>query len=139
MNAFTGLARVFRGNRDYRAHSTNRRRRKLPPLRRKTLFEPLEGRLLLSVTPTFLGSPFLAVGADVNITQAAGNQTETTIAVNPTSPNQVFAVSNPGSSAAISTNGGTTFTTFNSDAGLLTSPDRSCCDNDSVWDNFGNL
>ncbi len=136
MNMYASLARVFHRNHDRRAQPIERPRHKLSPRRRKIVFEPLENRLLLSITPIFVGTPFLAFGAEVNITQAPGNQAEGTIAVDPTSPNRVFAAFNPGSSAAISTNAGSTFTTFNSDAGLLTPPDRSCCDNDSVWDNF---
>ena len=38
----------------------------------------------------------ITVGGNVNVTAAGGNQTEGTIAINPTNPLQLFAASNPG-------------------------------------------
>src|SRR5712692_11049060 len=94
MDAFTDLARFFRGDRGRRVQRTERRRDKLVPLRRKVVFEPLESRLLLSVTPTFVGTPFLVDGADVNVTQRGGTQAEEAIAINPTNPANMIAAPN---------------------------------------------
>ncbi|HZL89415.1 MAG TPA: hypothetical protein VFB96_13710, partial [Pirellulaceae bacterium] len=106
----------------------------LTRLGRKLHFESLEERALLTIAPTFFGPISLSVGTLVNITKAPGNQAEGTIAVDPTSPNRVFEASNPGDSAARSTNGGASFANFN--LGVTAAP---CCDNDAVWDSFGNL
>lgn len=80
------------------------------------------------------------VGANVNINQLAGNQSEGTIAINPVNPQQMFAASNPGTTAANSTNGGQTWATFT----MGTGPGgdglpNSCCDNVARFDQFGNL
>jgi hypothetical protein len=124
-----------------RNRRSNKIRTNALPKRQDFVLEPLESRLLLSVTTDFVGPVALSEGTIVNVSQALGNQTEGTIAVDPTSPNEIFAASNPSTSAANSTNAGSTFTNppFNSFAGLLTPPDRPCCDNVAVWDNFGNL
>jgi hypothetical protein len=74
----------------------------------------------------------------VNVSAAAGNQAEATVAVDPTNPQRIFVASNPGTTAAISTNGGVTWTTF----GLGVPGDglpAPCCDNVAAWDQFGNL
>jgi hypothetical protein len=75
----------------------------------------------------------ITVGGNVNVTAAGGNQTEGTIAINPTNPMQLFAASNPGATARRSVDGGATWLT--SVAGI----GASCCDNVAAWDGFGNL
>lgn len=79
----------------------------------------------------------VTVGPNINVSAAAGNQTEATIAVNPTNTQNVFEVSNPGSTAAVSTNGGTSWTRFQ--VGGSNGLPSSCCDNVAVFDQFGNL
>ncbi len=107
MNALTDLTRLFRSDRG---------RRKLPPLRRRLVFEPLETRLLLSVSAEFLGPVSLSVGSIVNISQLANNQQEETIAINPTAPGNLIAASNdavsgnPNDIIWFSTNGGSSWT-----------------------------
>src|SRR5262249_7882989 len=127
-------AMAFLDTRLRRDQASQRKQTSLPG-RQKVVMESLENRLLLSVVPEFVGPVGLSAGTIVNISQANGNQTEGTIAVNPTSPNQVFAISNPGTSAGQSTNGGSTFTTFDpsNQAGF-----PACCDNVAVFDEFGN-
>ena len=73
------------------------------------------------------------VGANVNITKTAGNQTEGTIAVNPANASQLFFASNPGSFARRSTDAGATWVAAGTGIGA------SCCDNVAAWDAFGNL
>ena len=99
-------------------------------------FEALESRTMLSVTSTFFGTVSLDVGPVVNVTKAALNQVSPTIAVDRPDPNNVYAAANPGTSAALSTNSGSTFTTFDGATGLA---GGSSGNNKSVWDDFGNL
>src|SRR5262249_33621361 len=93
----------------------NRRNQKKAgtPSRARPKPEHLEERTVPVVPPQFTGPFGLSVGSLVNISRAGGNQTEGTIAVDPTNPNRVFAASNPGTSAANSTNAGSSFATFN--------------------------
>lgn len=84
--------------------------------------------------------PGITVGGNVNTSTRAGNQAEATIAVNPNNPQQIFVASNPGTTAANSTDGGGTWNQFV----MATGPSgdglpQSCCDNVAEWDNFGNL
>src|SRR6266545_524806 len=95
---------------------TDRPRRNRPPKplprRQSFLLEPLESRLLLSVTPTFVGTPALVAGADVDVNQQTGNQREQAIAINPTNPSQLFVYSNreaAGDMATRSTDAGVTW------------------------------
>jgi len=87
----------------------------------------------------------LTVGTNVNITASTNNQTETTIAVNPLNPQNLFAGANGGfnygsghaglpSLFYYSTNGGASWKP--SDVSALP---ISCCDQSSSWDDFGNL
>ena len=69
----------------------------------------------------------------MNVTKAAGNQAEGTIAVNPTNPNQLFVALNPGATSRRSTDGGATWVAAG--AGIP----ASCCDNVAAWNSFGNL
>jgi hypothetical protein len=76
------------------------------------------------------------VGANVNITQLAGNQAEGTIAVNPTNPQQLFYASNPGTVGFRSVDGGQNWIAANPG---FTGAQAPCCDNVATWDAFGNL
>jgi len=85
----------------------------------------------------------LGVGANVNISKLAGNQTETAIAVNPSNPNSLVAVSNvPGANGifkAYSLDGGTTWTSdIIADGDAL---GTACCDPSvsGCYDSFGNF
>src|SRR5947208_2319134 len=115
--------------RNDKKHTKARRLRGYRPL-----LETLEDRTMPTVVPHFLGTFSLSAGPDVNISRTAGNQTEGTIAVDPLSPNRVYAASLPGTTAGISTNAGASFTRFN---GSVTAADIG--DDDAVWDSFGNL
>jgi len=75
----------------------------------------------------------ITVGANVNVTAAAGNQTEGTVAIDPSNTQRIFVASNPGTTARRSVNGGTTW--LAAGAGIP----ASCCDNVASWDTFGNL
>ena len=89
-------------------------------------------------------SAALTVGTNVNITAWTNNQAETTIAVNPANPQNLFAGVNGGyvyvsrlplpSMFFYSTNGGVSWKA--SDVSALPA---SCCDQSASWDNFGNL
>src|SRR5437588_11697814 len=99
---------------------------------RAACFESLERRVMLSVS----------VGANVNISRATTNQTEGAIAVDPTNPQHLFALSNletgTGLFGAVSTDGGVTWSTRTMATGSdgLTG---ACCDPSVSWDAFGNL
>jgi hypothetical protein len=87
-----------------------------------------------------------AAGANVNISRATGNQTESASAVNPVNGNQVFAASNDettnlaGIFAARSADGGQTWTTFTIGTGAGGDGfTPACCDPTASWDEFGNL
>jgi hypothetical protein len=105
--------------------------------------EPLEDREVLSIVGTFSGPATTTVGPNVNISRALGNQNESTIAVNPLNPSQLFAAANQETLAsgiymATSSDGGVTWTgkvRADGTDGL----DPACCDAEAVWDNFGNL
>lgn len=75
-------------------------------------------------------------GVLVNASKRTGNQSETTIGINPTNPNNVVLFSNEGSASAIfhaySFDGGVTWT-----GGDILS--GACCDGQCVFDSFGNL
>jgi hypothetical protein len=105
-----------------------------------TLCVPILGLTLLVAIPAHADTHITNVGANVNITRLGGNQSEATVAVNPVNPQQLFMASNPGTTAANSTNGGQTWTTFTMGTGAggdgLPS---SCCDNVARFDRFGNL
>ncbi|MEK7426277.1 MAG: LEPR-XLL domain-containing protein, partial [Actinomycetota bacterium] len=95
----------------------SRRRKPRPVRRRRVLLEPLEPRLLLSVTPTFAGTLSLLEGTDVNVSELTQSQTETAIAINPAIPSNLVAMANggalPNEFTAFSTNSGQDWTTIN--------------------------
>ena len=114
--------------------------------------EALERRLLMAVS----------VGAEtyVNVSRARGNQSEGTIAIDPTNPNRLFLASNtttgrdpdvgpndvdPSSAAlfgATSINGGIDWATREFANGAVFGGDglpAACCDPSAEFDQFGNL
>ncbi len=105
--------------------------------------------LLLRVSPVAgQVQPPPVVGANVNVSQRLGNQTETTSAVDPTNAQRVFIASNDETLAlsglfrAWSTNGGATFTTGTIATGTGAGGDGlppACCDPSASFDGFGNL
>jgi hypothetical protein len=109
----------------------------------------LPALLLLRVSPVAgQVQPPPVVGANVNVSQRLGNQTETTTAVDPTNAQRVFIASNDetlslsGLFRAWSTNGGATFTTGTVATGTGTGGDGlppACCDPSASFDGFGNL
>jgi len=83
----------------------------------------------------------LTVGPNVNISRAFGNQSELTIAVNPTNPKNIVAEATRQHGAGIfegvSFDGGTTWQTR-----ILADGDNlgfACCDESLSFDDFGNL
>jgi hypothetical protein len=91
--------------------------------RARLQLERLESRELMTVT--------LNVGMNISFGNLSGDQSETSIAINPTNASNLYAVSN--TSRHYTLNGGATWLT----AGAL--PGGSCCDNKAVFDKFGNL
>lgn len=53
------------------------------------------GALLIGIGPSSFAA-LLSVGPNVNITKLTNNQTETTIAINPLNPQNLFAAANGG-------------------------------------------
>src|SRR2546423_3591878 len=80
--------------------------------------------------------------ANVDVSRRAGNESEETVAVNPTNPNNIVIVTNVDHPAAglfegVSFNGGRTWTTK-----LIGDNDNlkdACCDPSLSFDNYGNL
>jgi hypothetical protein len=92
--------------------------------------EALETRTLLDVS--------LSVGNNVLVHPKSSNQSESSIAINPTNPLNLFAIANDASSSLLlanySMNGGATWM-----ASDVTGLPRACCDAQTAWDSFGNL
>jgi subtilisin-like proprotein convertase family protein len=92
-------------------------------------------------TQTVLTTGFV-VGPTVNTSHMRGNQTEATIAIDPTSPNRVFVASNPdslpGLMVTFSADGGATWTSRVIADGTDGLP-LSTGDPSANWDSFGNL
>ena len=100
----------------------------------------------LGCMATLLGSPGLAESAvtptNIDVSQRPTNESEETIAVNPTNPNNIVIVTNvvvpaAGMFAAVSFDGGSTWNTRiigdNDNLGA------ACCDPSLSFDEFGNL
>src|SRR2546426_77001 len=94
---------------------------------------------LASAAP--LGSAHLSVGSNINVSHMPGNQAETTVAVNPTNPNNVVIVSNVQFGSRL-------FEGFTLDGLHWTSRQIAdgtdslgvaCCDPSAAFDEFGNL
>ena len=64
-----------------------------PPVRprsRRLEVEQIEDRILPTISGAFTAPLAIGVGASVNVSKLAGNQHESTIAINPTNPAQLF-------------------------------------------------
>jgi hypothetical protein len=104
--------------------------------------------LVFGVYSVSAAPPPLTVGPNVNTSRLAGNQAESTIAVDPTNPKRIVVVSNNQASAfkdlfiSRSTDGGATFTPSTiangTDGGNPPYP-QACADPSLAWDDFGNL
>jgi hypothetical protein len=105
----------------------------------KGLYRPrlviLEDRTLLATSIT--------VGPTVNVSNIPGNQSECTLSINPTNPNNIIAFSNDfgatngGIQEYVSNDGGTTWShkLIGANDGLAI---NACCDGQSAFDQFGN-
>src|SRR5689334_17680616 len=133
-----------------RATAARRRRGFMPATTSTVSHEPLEPRALMAVS--------IAAETLVNVSKMRGNQTEGTIAIDPTNPNRLFMASNtatgrdpdlgptdvnPGVAAlfgATSTDAGVTWAgrEFANGIGGDNLP-AACCDPSAEFDNFGNL
>lgn len=78
--------------------------------------------------------PSVTIGPNVNVTQLAGNQAESTISINPTNPLNLFECDTLSNIGHYSTDGGQTWATSNMSALPL-----SIGDVQTAWDSFGNL
>jgi hypothetical protein len=97
--------------------------------------------------PRTLGANAITVGPNIDINKQSGDQSEESIAVDPTNPNRVFAFSNDeatffsgsiGMMAAYSTDGGLTWKPRVLGSGSDGLP-TAFSDPWTTWDNFGNL
>src|SRR5437016_13841860 len=94
----------------------------------------------LIVFPLFAGPP--TTPANIDVSQLSNNESEETIAVNPTNPNNIVIVTNvvvpaAGMFAAVSVDGGSTWATR-----IIGNNDNlgaACCDPSLSFDEFGNL
>jgi hypothetical protein len=109
------------------------------------VMEVLEARQLLSsnvLLPQRLTRTTPSLPSNVNISRMAGNQSEGAIAINPTNPSHVFALSNidvgDGLLSAVSNDGGHTWSKKLIATGRDNLP-PACCDPSAVFDEFGNL
>ena len=110
---------------------------------KKPAFAPL---VVLGFTVSFMAFPLLAgpptTPANIDVSRLSNNESEETIAVNPTNPNNIVIVTNvvvpaAGMFAAVSVNGGSTWTTR-----IIGNNDNlgaACCDPSLSFDEFGNL
>jgi hypothetical protein len=89
--------------------------------------ERLEGRIVPAIT--------LLVGPDINVTKTAANEAETSIAVNPTNPQNLFVIDTNTYQGHYSTDGGGSWNLSNM-AGFT---NGGANDAQAVWDSFGNL
>ena len=80
--------------------------------------------------------PSFSVGPNFNITKTAGNEQETSITINPTNPQNLFASSTSGFNQYFSMDGGATWTA--SDISSIDSGTNGG-DQQAAWDQFGNL
>src|SRR5213083_3757773 len=114
----------------------------------------MRGRFLASTSSTIvlgfalaLATATLAAAAapsNLNVTAMPGNEAEDAIAVNPTNPSNVVAMSTlpdvvAGLAVGVSFNSGSTWTR-NVIGGSTSDPlGAICCDQQLAWDRFGNL
>ena len=97
--------------------------------------------IVLASASSALGVPVLSVGPNVDISRFADNESETTVAVNPTNPDNIVVVSNiahaDGMWRAVSFDNGATWTSGpiadgTDDLG------QACCDPNGSFDSYGN-
>jgi protocatechuate 3,4-dioxygenase beta subunit len=86
----------------------------------------------LAIPPT--AGTWATVGPNVNISRASGNQSESTIAINPTNPLNLFESDTLSNVSHYSTDGGITWHVSNTSA-----IPASIGDVQAAWDKFGNL
>src|SRR5258708_29869021 len=121
-------------------HRTRRSKRNFIPFLLSLV--ALVGAVTLSVSLQQHPSQAHAATANIDVSQRPGNESEETVAVNPTNPNNIVIVTNvdhpaAGMFAAVSFNGGTTWNTR-----LIGDNDNlgdACCDPSLSFDSFGNL
>ncbi|HLX35086.1 MAG TPA: hypothetical protein VKR30_07570 [Candidatus Limnocylindrales bacterium] len=97
--------------------------------------------LLLGQAGSTVAVPVLSVGPNVDISGFADNESETTVAVNPTNSDNIVVISNfariDGLMKAVSFDGGTTWT-----SGVIadgsTDLGTACCDPNGSFDAYGN-
>src|SRR5713226_2829744 len=94
-------------------------------------FQPRVEILEVRLVPTIS----LLVGPDINITTSAANEAETSIALDPTNANNLFAIDTLTYQGHYSTDGGQTWKNSNM-TGFASPPLH---DAQAVWDSFGNL
>lgn len=117
--------------------------KKLSTNPRPQVFEALETRTLCSVAVPASADPpqVLTPPPLVNVSRRPGQQSEGTIAADPTNPDRLFAASNENGSSlfgAVSTDAGLTWTTRELATGIDGLP-QACCDPSAAFDAFGNL
>lgn len=83
----------------------------------------------------------IVVGPNVNVSRSRGNEAETTLGINPTSPGNIVILSNLESGSGL-------FKAFSTDGGVTWTKDRiadgdnlgtACCDPSGAFDRFGNF
>jgi hypothetical protein len=114
----------------WRKHLSSSRPSKSCRRSRRLELERLEDRIV----PT---SASLLVGPNVDITQASGNEAESTISINPTNPNNLFECDTLSDVGHYSTDGGATWKV--SDLSAFPSHAGIGADVQTTWDSFGNL
>src|SRR5438552_7465161 len=98
----------------------------------------LVGALAMATLASAAGTPL-----NLNVTAMPGNEAEDAIAVNPTNPSNVVAMSTlpavvAGLAVGVTTNGGATWK--RRVIGAASDPlGEICCDEQLAWDRFGNL
>jgi hypothetical protein len=99
-----------------------------------TVTRLLSGLSLLLWACAAPGAATLNVNTNINITKSSANNAETTIAVNPLNPNNLFAADTWTTLGRYTTNGGATWQ--NSNLSAFSNP---LGDVSASWDQFGNL
>jgi hypothetical protein len=129
MTRFTAkLSELFHGfSHSSRIGGARRRASDLLARSCQPVVQRLEARLVPSVS--------MIAGPDINITQSGSNEAETTIAVNPTNANNLFAIDTNTYQGHYSTDGGQTWNNSNM-AGFTNSNGH---DAQAIWDSLGNL
>src|SRR5258706_8381067 len=118
------------------------RRSAMTPRRQSLAAVVAAALLAFTAASGALAAPPLSVGANADVSGFADNESETTVAVNPTNPNNIVIVSNFQTADAlmksVSFDGGTTWSASmiangSDDLGV------ACCDPNSSFDAYGNF